>query len=1289
MSAAKKPSAQPASRPGRRFGPLRGCAVVLAVLAGLWLLLALALPPTLIKRALQDWLVDTLNAPVTVKDIRLNPFTLQATLTGLSVPSPALAARQPQAAGPEHSGEPPALLSVERLIVTPGLRLVSRSVAGNETGGAEAGETDFWTRLKQIRPQVVVSLRVERPDVDIAYLGDGLFSFSHLLPPSPPAPPDPAEPTDPADLADLADPALPGPPEPTSEERFSFFTLSDMSVADGTFILRDALTGTSLNLESVQFDVPFIAPSPSLLSGQSPAAEAPPLAAPTLSATLNGVPVQVTGSIQPYFQPYSQPYAGATPERGAHLRTTFDIRAGTLDMGPLGDFLSRFTPLKLVSGRLEPTLTFALSRSGANELDVELSGQVHVEDLDLAGPSGESAAKLKRGEIAVAGFTLSERRISLRAMELDGLYIKATRGKDGRLDWQDWIEKLDAGQAAGSPPAPAGDDASFVVEGADLTLRNADFVWEDAAFTGTGRITVSGVDGRIAEYSTRPGARTAMRLSFGIDNEGMLALEGEGALSPPSLQASLQVRDLSLVVLHPLLGGTPFSDVLGRLDFTGTVQSREQDGVSHAVINKAEAAVRELSFGKNGKGGKTPAFSARSLTFKGLSLDSAAQKVELETLSVSGPKIRLASGTAAMGLDLPAARETSPAQNGAQNAAKTPWGGSAAWKAAIGAFRVDKGQISRVDAKGKTEVLVSDLSLSTGALSLDPRQRISFTLRSKGRSNDNLEASGDFRPSPLDIDARVKASGLELDTLDTFLRPWTGVALSGQAEGDLRVGVQAASGKPPAVELSGNLTLRNTRLADRQSGRNLGRFRRFSAQGLMFSSARSSLQAAQLLLDQVRLPLEIDSKGNLTLLDILTRRTSLASPPMPVSADPLAGILASLSIASFRVQDSAFFLSDKRFTPPVALTAQNLNAVVTTLSNARGTSAEVSISAQLDGAPVRLSGRTNPLIAPPTADLVLKAEDVDLSRYSPYARQYMGYPVEQGRLSLESRIRTSNRDFSADSTLALRGLTLGPRDTRSQAPDYPVTLGLSLLSDLNGDVNINVPLRGSLDGVDLQMGGIVGKAVGGLFAKILSSPFTLVGGIFGFLGESEPELQLLPFFPGSSALFQASNTRVDKVVDLLRLRPKTKARLVGVYEPQADEAGLRREAVRRRLRELKHASLPASQRDAIAPDAVRIAPEEYEDLLFTAFKAADVPKTRNLLGMTRREDPDVMERRLSENERVTRADLEALARARAESVRARILKLDPSLAGRVSLGTGRDGAPEVRTGAARVEIELR
>ncbi len=115
------------------------------------------------------------------------------------------------------------------------------------------------------------------------------------------------------------------------------------------------------------------------------------------------------------------------------------------------------------------------------------------------------------------------------------------------------------------------------------------------------------MDGRIAEYSTRPArARPCASPSH---QHGRSARGGRRRhAQPPSLNASLWVDDLPLIVLRPLLGETPSTDILGRIAIKGasasvltekTPQTPAAPCLSTSLaVTGAEASVSALSFGR-------------------------------------------------------------------------------------------------------------------------------------------------------------------------------------------------------------------------------------------------------------------------------------------------------------------------------------------------------------------------------------------------------------------------------------------------------------------------------------------------------------------------------------------------------------------------------------------------------------------------------------------------------------------------------------------------------------------
>ena len=211
----------------------------------------------------------------------------------------------------------------------------------------------------------------------------------------------------------------------------------------------------------------------------------------------------------------------------------------------------------------------------------------------------------------------------------------------------------------------------------------------------------------------------------------------------------------------------------------------------------------------------------------------------------------------------------------------------------------------------------------------------------------------------------------------------------------------------------------------------------------------------------------------------------------------------------------------------------------------------------------------------------------------------------------------------------------------------------------------------------------MGKALGGLFTKVVTSPFALLGGIIGLVTPGDPALQVIAFPPGDTRINPAAQGRLKRIAKALEERPRVKIELIGMYEPASDTRGLKRLRVLRKVQARQYAALPAKQRAANPVGATKLSSGEYERFLLHVYKAS--PAGRKAKG---NEEPDIMEQKLQALETVTQADLEALARSRAEEVRAFLLKHGPGLGKRVNIAS-RGGLPDVRSGTAQVEIQLR
>ena len=76
----------------------------------------------------------------------------------------------------------------------------------------------------------------------------------------------------------------------------------------------------------------------------------------------------------------------------------------------------------------------------------------------------------------------------------------------------------------------------------------------------------------------------------------------------------------------------------------------------------------------------------------------------------------------------------------------------------------------------------------------------------------------------------------------------------------------------------------------------------------------------------------------------------------------------------------------------------------------------------------------------------------------------------------------------------------------------------------------------------------MGKALGGLFTKVVTSPFALLGGIIGLVTPGDPALQVIAFPPGDTRINPAAQGRLKRIAKALEERPRVKIELLTGFQ---------------------------------------------------------------------------------------------------------------------------------------------
>lgn len=264
---------------------------------------------------------------------------------------------------------------------------------------------------------------------------------------------------------------------------------------------------------------------------------------------------------------------------------------------------------------------------------------------------------------------------------------------------------------------------------------------------------------------------------------------------------------------------------------------------------------------------------------------------------------------------------------------------------------------------------------------------------------------------------------------------------------------------------------------------------------------------------------------------------------------------------------------------------------------------------------------------------------------SQYASKYAGYPIVKGHLSVAVSYRVENQKLVAENNLRLDQLTLGERVDSPDATSLPVNLALALLRDNDGQIAVNLPVSGSLSDPQFSLGGIIFDVFVNIITKAVTSPFALLGYMFGG-GE---ELAYAEFLPGRTELTPVTVAKLDSLAKALKQRSDLKLDITGRIDPKTDAEGLRLDSLDKKIKTIKLRELRKKNPAMLAEDVV-LEETDRKTYIEEVYGAEKMPKQRNLIGIAKTLAPQEAMALVLRNATVTPENLRALAQQRAEVV---------------------------------------
>jgi hypothetical protein len=1247
------PVTTPAARWRAWVKPLAGVAAVAAAwtgVVGVWL-------PDWARPRIEAAATEALGTPVTIAAVRIQPWTLAVEVDGVAV--------GPQAAP--------------------------------------------WFTLKQAQTQLsLASVRHLAPVIRRVQLTEPMFWLERQS-------------ADQFNISPVMARLMAPPPEPQPDSEPTRFAVFNIEVRDGLLRYTDRVLKQEHRVEQLQVGVPFVSNLPSDIAVD---------VQPRLQARIDGSPLKIEGKTLPFQEGH---------------RSEVQLAWQSVDVAHWLTAAQPFLPPSVTitpqQGQLDTALTVQFEQRPAPAAPMlRITGGLQLSKLGLGLPQAPGLGAVDTGWqlLKVDGLDALplERRVRVASVTLDGLHLKARPLAGGAA--------TSAGGAATPSGAPAASTASSASAAAPARSAS-DTPWQWSV--GTVHLAAQAIDVQTAaapwprldrvvlDIKGLDAATQAPAATWQLDvadQHGMtLRANGQAQVARQQVEARLALDQAGVQPwLAPLAQSLslPLAVRQGALSLQAQLSARLLADPAATSPELASPGVHLSGGSLRLSGLQTQATAAGvrdqiqlgELAVEGadahLSLAPAQpglRRLSLEAVTLNGLDARVTRGRQGQWLGMAPSRPapaTAPRKAAASSEGALP-------PVTVKLLRCQDCRVQLTDQTVSPAALLSlqRTELSVANASTDLRQPLKVDLRTQAQGQGQVNFQGEVRPQPLSVQGQVGLAGVDLRVLQSYLDPHLNIRIArARAQAAGRVQVQDDDRRGLSVRYQGRVGLSDLRLQDRVNEADFVSWRSLSLDGtdLAWANGQVNANLGRIALNEFYGRVIINPDGQLNLASIASREVgaqpkslttpesaasapatpgsaSAASTPVsassPASAVAAAPAPASANAAPMKLRWQGITLSKGRvdFTdnfikPNYSADLTRIEGTISAVASDKPEPATVDVSGAVDdGAPLKITGQLHPLGPRLYTDIQGSAKGIELTRLTPYAARYAGYAIEKGSLSMTVHYKIDGGKLEAQNQIFLDQLTFGEKVDSPDATKLPVLFAVSLLKNRHGEIDINLPISGSLDDPQFSVGGIIWRVIVNLITKAVMAPFSLLSG-------GGDELGFVPFAPGSAELSEAARARLDTLAGKLDDRPALKLEATGRADPAVDVPGLRAAHVDRLMRTAK----AKAQKQPV--DEVEISTEEKAQWLSAAYKAADIKKPRNLVGLAKTLPPAEMEALLQASAPVNDAALKSLADHRGDAVKAYLSgKISPERVLLTASKVGTSGLPDDKGPSSRVQFDLK
>ncbi len=483
---------------------------------------------------------------------------------------------------------------------------------------------------------------------------------------------------------------------------------------------------------------------------------------------------------------------------------------------------------------------------------------------------------------------------------------------------------------------------------------------------------------------------------------------------------------------------------------------------------------------------------------------------------------------------------------------------------------IDNAHIVLDDSLSKTKIQteLSKLSLHVKDISQEKNKPITYKLSTKLNKTSQLNSNGSITTKPFKLSSSFDLKKFDATHYLAYLKPYVNFELK-SATIDTKTDIQLSYQNSLKLNTSSDIDI-NRLLINTNDGEKLLQWKKLDIKALHYVHDPMELTIKRLNLDEPFVKAHIDEKGKTNFAGLIKDSNSTAKNDNNSSI--------KIKIGPMKLVNGTSDFSDFSLPFPFKTHIHSLNGDFSTLDFQSTIPANLKLTGKIDKyGYADIEGRLLPLDLTKDSSLNILFKNIDLTSLTPYSSKFVGYKIKKGKLSMDLKYKLENERLVGDNKMNIDTLTLGEIVDSPDATSLPLEFAIALLKDENGQIDINMPVKGDINDPDFSYGGVVWRALGNMITGIVAAPFRILGEMMGIDGD---KLKAIDFDKGSYKIISTEHEKLENLAKILSKRPSIKLSISGGYDSKIDKYELQKQRFKTLInKELRVVKKGANQSD--------------------------------------------------------------------------------------------------------------